>query len=79
MNRLFSIMWGILALILFLLLIGGIVVSVTTNNACNNECIDRGTRFNELLPNGKWFSLQDMCVCHFEDGSEDKFILWSDK
>lgn len=65
----------IIGILLVLLLIVGIVVSITTNNMCNNECIDRGTRFHELLPNGKLFSLQDMCVCHFKDGTEDKFIL----
>lgn len=65
--------WAI-GVILILLLIGGIVFSMTTNNMCKNECIDRGTRFHQLLPNGKWFSLEDMCICHFKD-SEEKFIL----
>jgi len=72
-------MWGIIVLILFLLLIGGIVVGVTSHNMCNDECINRGTMFCELIPNGKWFSLQDMCVCHFNNGTEDKFILKEEK
>lgn len=79
MSKLFSIMWGIVTLILFLLLIGGLTVSIITHNICNNECIDRGTRFYELLPNGKWFSLEDMCICYFENKPGYKFILGANK
>ena len=73
--KIFEIIWGLVAIILFLLLISGIAVSMITHNMCKNECIDKGTRFYELLPNGKWFSLQDMCVCHFKDKPEIKFVL----
>lgn len=77
-----SWLFGTIAILIILFVISLFVAvlyfSHTSTNMCDHECADRGTRFSKIIPNGEAFSLEDMCICYYEDRTE-RFVQGGEK
>jgi len=60
------ILWVIVG-ILIGLAFTGYVLTITSNNMCEEECEDMNALAHKMIPSGNWFSLDDTCMCIFKD------------
>ncbi len=66
---LLKVMHLLLALLFILVIIGFIMMGIT-DNMCRKECESRGALYWEKQSNNNWFSLNDKCICFYENKTE---------
>lgn len=64
MNK--KIIFWIIVGILALMFIGGLVMSIISENMCGKECDKLDALAHEVYPSGNW-KFDDVCICFYED------------
>jgi hypothetical protein len=60
----------IIMLFLILLILIGFILGRITNEMCEKKCIEEGASWHQRIPDGKWFSLNDYCICYYDNKME---------
>lgn len=60
-----TLLMNVVLVIGLLLLAITMITSSISSKECKNSCI--GALAVEVVPDGNWFSLQDHCVCYYQD------------
>ena len=64
------IIFYIILVLFFIFIIYTFIIMAITNNMCEDKCIERGAIHYERVSNEELFSLNDKCICFFENKIE---------
>ncbi len=68
------IFWIMIGMVILIVIVN-IILSIMTNVMCEKACIERGAIHYKRTPDGKWFSLNDECMCFYKNKIESLILF----